>query len=156
MLLFTTGTYGPMDYQEKYQKKLPICHIYKHCNFYKDEHEASTPINHSPELSQFEKGQQVDIRKNDIWAAGCIFFQLLEGKHPFGDGSDFKHNICYGRLPLREFDKKHGEGTKQFLELLWNRDPSERLEPIRALGICGLLLWGAPNVEISSIFRRGL
>ena len=110
-----------------------------------EDHEASTPINRSPELSQFEKGHPVDIRKNDIWAAGCIFFQLLEGKHPFNNGSDYKHNICYGRLPLREFEKKHGEGTKQFLELLWNRDPDERLDPKRALGICGLLLWGAPN-----------
>ena len=120
-----------------------------HPFIYKD-HEASTPINRSPELLQFQKGQQVDIRKNDIWAAGCIFFQLLEGKHPFNDGSDYKHNICYGRLPLREFEKKHGEGTKQFLKLLWNRDPTERLDPKRALGICGLLLWGAPNAETSS------
>ena len=115
-------------------------------------HEASTPINRSPELFQFKTGSTVKIKKNDVWAAGCIFFQLLEGKHPFDDGSDYKHNICSGRLPLRDFEKKHGEGTKQFLKLLWNRDPDERLKPKRALGICGLLLWGAPNDKPKSTF----
>ena len=47
------------------------------------EHEASTPINRSPELLKFQLGHPVDIRKNDVWAAGCVFFQLLEGIHPF-------------------------------------------------------------------------
>ena len=116
-----------------------------HPFIYKD-HNPSTPTNRSPELLQFRLGEPIDIRKNDVWAAGCIFFQLLEGKHPF-DGSDYKHNICYGRLPLTTLDK-HGEGTKQFLKLLWNRDPTERLDPTSALGICGLLLWGAPTGKI--------
>ena len=103
------------------------------------------PVTSSPELLQFRKGDTVDISKNDIWAIGCIFFQLLEGKHPFDD-CDYKHNICNGRLPLTAFDK-HGDGTKQFLQLLWNRDQNERIDPKIALVICGLLLWGAPTVE---------
>ena len=102
--------------------------------------------NTTAELSQFQKPNPVDISKNDVWAAGCILFQLLEGgTHPFCDApGDTRFNICNGCLPLSTFDK-HGEGTKQFLKLLWDRDPNKRLDPTTALGICGLLLWGAPN-----------
>ena len=115
-------------------------------------HEASNLAYRSPELVNYRKNQPpVDIRKNDVWAAGCILFQLLEGGiHPFVNSQgDTKFNICTGRLPLLTF-ARHGEGTKQFLKLLWNRDPNKRLDPTSALGICGLLLWGAPNVETSS------
>ena len=115
-----------------------------HPFIYKD-HQAGTPIYRSPELLQFKVGHPVDIRKNDVWAAGCILFQMLEGNHPF-DVMDFKHNICNGRLPLTTFDK-HGEGIKQFLKLLWNRDPNKRVDPTTALWICGLLLWGPSELR---------
>ena len=116
-----------------------------HPFIYKD-HEGSTLIYRSPELLQFKGNIPVDIRKNDVWAAGCILFQLLEdGRHPFDySQGDIKFNICTASLPLLDFDR-HGEGTKQFLKLLWNRDPDKRLDPTTALWICGLLLWGAPT-----------
>ena len=118
-------------------------------------HAASNIANRSPELTNFRKKHPVDIRKNDVWAAGCILFQLLEeGRHPFCDSQgDTKLNICTGTLHLSTLDK-HGEGTKQFLKLLWNRDPNKRLDPTIALGICGFLLWGAPTKEYSINFEQ--
>ena len=110
-------------------------------------------VNRSPELLKFQKGHPVDIRKNDVWATGCIFFEILEGKHPFYDIKNTNFNICTGRLPLAEFDK-HGEGTKQFLKLLWNRDPNKRLDPTSALVICAFLLWGAPCEENAGKFTE--
>ena len=120
-------------------------------------HEASNIPNRSPELMNFRENQPpVDIRKNDVWATGCILFQLLEeGRHPFCDSVNTKFNICTAGLPLSNFDR-HGEATKQFLKLLWHRDPNERPDPKIALGICGFLLWGAPTNRyplFSTIFR---
>ena len=114
------------------------------------EHVASNTANRSPELFDFNGKDPVDISKNDVWAAGCILFELLTGEHPFVDSKhpeDTEGNICHGVLPLRK--PQLVESTKQLLKLLWNRNSKERIEPKIAVGVCGVLLFGCPSSSFS-------
>ena len=114
------------------------------------EHIGSNSANRSPELFGFNGNDPVDIRNNDVWAAGCILFELLTGEHPFYDPKhpeDIEANICHGVLPLR--NPKFIESTKQLFKLLWNRNSNERIEPKFAVGVCGVLLFGSPSSSFS-------
>ena len=111
---------------------------------------ASNTANRAPELFDFDGKNPVDIRNNDVWAAGCILFELLTGTHPFVDPKypeDTEGNICHGVLPLRK--PQFVESTKQLLKLLWNRNPRERIQPKIAVGVCGVLLFGCPSSSFS-------
>ena len=118
-------------------------------SFLYTEHVGSNTANRSPELFDFNGKDPVDIRKNDVWAAGCILFELLTGEHPFVDPKhgDTAANICHGVLPLRK--PQLVESTKQLFKLLWNRNSKERIEPKIAVGVCGVLLFGCPSSSFS-------
>ena len=113
------------------------------------EHVASNTANRSPELFDFNGTDPVDIRKNDVWAADCILFEFLTGKHPFLDpkhSEDLDGNICNSVLPLGKAQLI--ESTKQLFKLLWNRNSNERIEPKIAVGVCGVLLFGCPSSSL--------
>ena len=114
------------------------------------EYVASNTANRAPELFDFDGKNPVDIRNNDVWAAGCILFELLTGEHPFVDPKypeDTEGKICHGVLPLRK--PQLVESTKQLLKLLWNRNSKERIQPKIAVGVCGVLLFGCPSSSFS-------
>ena len=114
------------------------------------EHVSSNIANRAPELFDFNGKDPVDIRNNDVWAAGCILYEVLTGEHPFIDPkypNNTEANICYGLLPLGK--PRLVESTKQLLKLLWNRNSTERIEPKIAVGVCGVLLFGCPSSTFS-------
>ena len=114
------------------------------------EHVASNIANRSPELFDFNGNDPVDIRNNDVWAAGCILYEVLTGEHPFVDPEHPEHtetNICFGVLPLGK--PQLIESTKQLFKLLWNRNSNERIQPKIAVDVCGVLLFGCPSSSFS-------
>eukprot|EP00339_Tiarina_fusa_P003633 CAMPEP_0117002926 /NCGR_PEP_ID=MMETSP0472-20121206/4421_1 /TAXON_ID=693140 ORGANISM="Tiarina fusus, Strain LIS" /NCGR_SAMPLE_ID=MMETSP0472 /ASSEMBLY_ACC=CAM_ASM_000603 /LENGTH=118 /DNA_ID=CAMNT_0004703413 /DNA_START=274 /DNA_END=630 /DNA_ORIENTATION=+ len=40
-----------------------------------------------------------------------------------------------------------GKGFKKLFELIWKRNPDDRIVPKNAIGICGILLWGCPSSQ---------
>ena len=73
-------------------------------------------------------------------------FELLTGNDPFYDPKhpeDTEANICLALLPMLKL--MFIESIKQLFKLLWNRKSNERIEPIFAVGVCGVLLFGSPT-----------
>lgn len=66
---------------------------------------------HSPECIN-SVGTAVDISKNDIWASGCILFELLENRHPFITKN---HRKRTSQRPLSE------KWSKELNELLYGQ-----------------------------------
>lgn len=48
--------------------------------------------------------------------------------------------------PLPQLNQAFGYGCNRLLNLMWNRDGKQRISPQRAITLCGILLWGCPNV----------
>ncbi len=98
-------------------------------------------INRAPELVG------MDVTGNDVWAVGCLMFQIFQRSHPFDDPGErylTRNKIC--DLPLPKMGAKWGLGIARLLELLWCRNVSRRISPQKALRLCGMLLWGFPLV----------
>jgi len=65
----------------------------------------------------------------DIWALGCIFFFLIEGRSPFADSNTMKMNMKI-RQGSVEFGEKSNKASPKFKDLISKLlvvDPSARL-----------------------------
>jgi serine/threonine protein kinase len=78
------------------------------------------PRNLAPEILRHRNGQ-VNVIFNDIWAVGCILFQIFYN-HPFffGDPNVLESRIYDLNLPC--LDQKWGLGCAKLLELMWKRN----------------------------------
>jgi serine/threonine protein kinase len=106
--------------------------------------------NRAPEVIR-HTNRQVNVIFNDIWAVGCILFEIFQNRHPFifGDAGLLESRICDLNLP--RLDQKWGLGCSTLLELMWNRNGEERISPEMAVRLCSMLLWGFPLVDLASV-----
>lgn len=74
----------------------------------------------SPEVLRNEPA----IYASDIWAFGCILFQLLVGKPPFRGATDY---LTFQKILKREFDYPDGmdEQAKDLIDAVLVRKTSE-------------------------------
>ncbi|KAH3764912.1 hypothetical protein Pelo_3218 [Pelomyxa schiedti] len=56
--------------------------------------------NRSPEVIQAHITGKFPLLKNDVWAVGCVLYELISGGHPFLQGDELTmHKICDTTLP---------------------------------------------------------
>lgn len=116
-------------------------------------------MSRSPEVSSMKGtetqvyGQifrELDLLKNDIWATGCLLFEIFNGRHPF-NFFDCKPIIENGPYP--ELNEHNGRCCARLLNLMWQREPSQRLDPQIAPTLCSLLIWGFPFGIVADLYQ---
>ena len=109
-------------------------------------------LNRSPELFIREKFAQLNITMNDVWASGCIGYELFERHHPFvRESENLVERICGSELPTLSMPNSFA--MNRLLHMMWERNPNKRVLPVFAVRICGMLLWGCPVASAVDIHR---
>jgi serine/threonine protein kinase len=112
-------------------------------------------INRSPEVLRLDgapddRGRPVvDVSKNDVWSVGCMMFEIFEKSHPFYDSRDqdgLRLRITDRTLP-RLNENTWGGACNRLLELMWKRNPQERISGREASRMCAMILWDFPFHE---------
>eukprot|EP00043_Microstomoeca_roanoka_P013672 m.134330 g.134330 ORF g.134330 m.134330 type:complete len:1026 (+) comp15818_c0_seq2:182-3259(+) len=92
---------------------------------------AGTPYYMSPEALQGIGYND----KSDIWALGCILYEMCTLKHAF-DGAgllSLLYQICEGDVP--QIPDHYSPELKQLSSLLWQRDPIQRPSAVAILNL---------------------
>jgi 3-phosphoinositide dependent protein kinase-1 len=86
----------------------------------------------SPEFQEFDEDSEIKITRScDLWALGIIFYQLLVGKTPFYDITEYLifdriMNHVTGKSKL-EFNENISQNAQNLISSLLSRNPSERI-----------------------------
>lgn len=102
---------------------------------YRELHEMwGTKEYFAPEIIDQAYGPQADV-----WAVGCILFEILCGRHAFPRESGEDNQIHYARIKKGVLDftksgwKNVSNGAKELVRMLLMVDPNERLSASEAL-----------------------
>ena len=71
--------------------------------------------------------------KADLWSVGCIMFELLHGRAPYGSAprsteADLRRDITEDRRFVRDPSPAMSEPCRDLLQGLLRREPAERME----------------------------
>jgi serine/threonine protein kinase len=114
--------------------------------------------NRAPEVIRPADVRAVDISKADVWAAGCVLYQLIENKHPFLDADQPDQlvlRVCYQPLPKVSAswraDSSGGASAREVAErkfldkllygMLLVREPTQRYTAQQAINEIENFLW---------------
>jgi Tol biopolymer transport system component len=91
----------------------------------REEFVAGTPAYMSPEQA---RGERVDQR-TDVWAFGCVLFEMLTGRRAFGGAtiSETLDSILEGEPDWQQLPPGVPDGIRRLLRRCLERDPKRRL-----------------------------
>ncbi|KAH3731676.1 hypothetical protein Pelo_17495 [Pelomyxa schiedti] len=107
-------------------------------------------INRSPEVSRphphSRDQQRIPLAKNDVWALGCVLFEVIAGIHPYYRHNEIDHNIFLASsVPFLIPDEFRGSTPiSALVPFLLERDPNIRPTAAQALLICGAIMFLPP------------
>ncbi|KAH3765172.1 hypothetical protein Pelo_3004 [Pelomyxa schiedti] len=108
-------------------------------------------INRSPELHR--ASIKFSLTKNDVWAVGCVLYEVITGHHPYCRNRDIDENLLRNvKSPFLIPDEfVDSTPVAALVPYLLERYPAIRPTAKHALLICGAILFLAPHtVNISS------
>eukprot|EP01083_Nonionella_stella_P205942 749480_1 len=120
-------------------------------NYYNDSLKV-TPY-HAPESFDIRSGN--DLKKSDIWAIGCILFELFTGQPLVGGDCEwgYKGNIMMSRFTTfpTDIESKISSIAMDLLNTLLNPNPNERLTCKQAL----IHKWfcDTPQIQLLNIYK---
>jgi len=113
--------------------------------------------NRPPEVVRPTDERQVNVSKADLWAVGCVLYELVEGRHPFWDQAQpdsLALRICYLPLPqltpawksaaaVDDAERAAKQAIEALLyEMLLVREPERRSTAKDAIARIEHTLWG--------------
>ena len=102
-----------------------------------------------------DKAQELNYSHTDVFAAGCIIYEMMGQANPFESEPDLIHSYTLADLPPMPPFTSYSTYLEKVTHMLLKRDTSERTSAATALQIMSCLLW-LPHSWIKQPTRESL